>query len=119
MQKFRELLRDAAGSEGRQKAIAYEVFGGNEGTAKSELSKYLRGERGERAFEVIETVFKYGDKALIRTWFEQRFKPPDPVQSLSELGDQLDLFEAKVERLREQFSELADVIPLERFSGKR
>ena len=112
MQTFREALREAA--MGRQQLIALETFEGKPTTAESELSKYLRGERGERVFALIDNVFRFGDREILKSWMESRLAPPNAGEALARIGTQLDLFDEKIELLRQQFDALADVIPIER-----
>ncbi len=110
--KYREMLREALGEH--HKLVALEVFGGNQGTAKAELSKYLSGERGGRVFQIIEAIYKFGNREFIRRWHDERLKPHDPASTLAEIGEQLDLLEHKFELVREVAKELAEVIPLKK-----
>ncbi len=114
---FREVLREAASAH--QKEIAVEAIGGDFETAKSELSKYLRGERGKTLWRVIETVFAYGDRDLLRTWLEERLAPRRPEKALEEIGEQLSLLTYRFEEATRVLREREQVIPLERYRKGR
>src|SRR5512139_3241900 len=81
-------------SEGRTKQIAVEAFPSMTfEAAQAELSKYLTGERGESAFRVVAAVMKFGDRAVLRSYFDEKLREFDPSQiaeRISQLGEQLD-----------------------------
>lgn len=113
-QSFREVLKAAIGGEGRHKAAAIEAFPEKRvETAKSELTHYLAGDRGQVVFAVIEATFKFGDRAVLLGWLQSRLRPPDPGQMLSEIGEQLSLLTYRLEEAVRVQREQAEVIPLQ------
>lgn len=110
--------------EGREKLIALEAFPGRtEGTAKSELSKILAGERGESVVAVLDTILRFGDREKLRAYFDGRLRPgvETTLRELDQVqGIQLSLLDPlvstldEVRRLRDQLEEQVQRQPLER-----
>lgn len=116
MTPFRRALADAI--EGRTKVVACEAFPqATESTAKAELSKIISGERGESVFRVMEAVFKFGDRAKLRLYFDERLREVSPTQiadAVTEIGEQLGMIFDRLEEVRREMAEQAEVIPMRR-----
>ena len=105
-----------ASCEGREKLIALESFPDvSEATARSELSKILRGERGESTLRVIDTARRFGHREPLVAHFSERALDPEEllraaVRLEQHVEKQLDLFGGDVRTLTKQLKETAEAL---------
>ena len=114
---LRQMLDRGLSKAGR-KAVWREAIGGDDGTARRELDKYLDGERGATLWKIINAGLKFVDREELRAWAQEIASPPDPALMLEAIGKQLPLIFEDLELATELLRDARKVAKLEDYRNR-